>query len=99
MRYVRLDVFLESRPIGAHSVAGKAVRINVDCKWRTTAYGTCKIWTSEVGEPTVNLVRTKIDIPFLWERDDGDYFLLLDGIHCNLYEGERRIRSVGVLES
>lgn len=82
--YARRDEFLNSRRFHAFPVGGHAMPINVNGKLRTSAFSAWKIEMSEWRKPVVH--RAHPDMPYLRDRDERGYFLMLGDMRHNLNE-------------
>lgn len=85
--YVRWGEFLDSRCFLALPVEGRAMRITVDGKQQTCAYGAWKTLMSESGKPAVHCAHTVMNMLYLKDRGEKDYLLMLDEIRQDMDEG------------
>lgn len=89
MEYVLQGEFLNSRRFGALPVESQAMRIPMDGKLRTCAYGPWKMRMSEWGKPAVHRTHTVMDIPYHRNRNERGYLLMLDGTRQDLDRGRK----------
>lgn len=71
--YVVWETFLDSRRFGALSVEGQTMRINMDGRSQTSAYGARKTKMPEWDQPVVHRAHTAMDVPYLRDRDEPDF--------------------------